>query len=162
MKKFRVTYYLLHLIIATTLIGCSSFQSRLQTQQRTETSRILQIIHAEPNHLRAVIFSDPCFMPDNTRLTPRCRQVLPKLLKTLLDYDAHATIRLTAYSDDMFDAHTAAFIAEKQASTIALYLWEQGIPPERLLIKTAPQKDFIGSHLYPEASYANRRVEITI
>lgn len=156
------TYLYCLLLLIVSAGGC--------TRQLPKTKPILsaplpmvQIITATPRYLRVVIFSDPCFKSDNTRLTPICERKLSKLLDTLIDYPSRAPIQIRGYQANIFDPKTAALIARQHASTIALYLWNNGISSHRLNIQVARHPStFVASNRHMGTSYANRRVEVTI
>jgi flagellar motor protein MotB len=142
---------------------CCTDRCELQHQQ-PEPARI-QVIKT-CNRLKIVVFSDRCFepelrMPYQPRINSVCAAKLSQLAIVLKAYK-NRCIGVVGYTDRVADQQTAESNTQKQADTIASFLWSHGIPVRRLTAYGVGGDYLVASYRNVVANSANRRVEILV
>lgn len=118
------------------------------------------------NRLKIVVFSDRCFepelrMPYQPRISSVCAAKLNQLASVLKAY-TNRRIWVVGYTDCVADQQTAESNTQRQADTIAAFLWSRGIPVRRLTADGVGGHYLVASHRNVVANSANRRIEILV
>jgi len=120
----------------------------------------VQIIQLGDN-LRIIIPSDQLFNATESEIAPSRYPVLTRIAM-LLQYYGDAPINVEGFTDNVMSPENNQRLAQKQAQTVASYLWSEGVELQRLKIKGFGEKPDVANNQTVEGSSDNRRIEIKV
>lgn len=74
----------------------------------------------------------------------------------------NATVYISGYSDQVWIEPTRNIVSFNQAKMLAEVFAEDGVDPDRMLVRGEGTKNAIASNQYPKGSRYNRRIEVVI
>lgn len=114
------------------------------------------------NRLTIILRVDDLFeFPSSTRLADSRRYTLHRVAAFVKHY-GNRLITVSGHTDNVGTDTYKLRQSYKQASTVAAYLWSQGIPLKNLLVVGCGDTEPVASNKTAEGSAANRRIEIEI
>jgi outer membrane protein OmpA-like peptidoglycan-associated protein len=162
LKRLRYLSLLLPLCL---LAACA--QNRADYAANTHMNQVkdlqkqgVQVIETG-DQLRVILASDIFFKSHSTELNPQQINTFPWLASVIHQYE-NLPINVTGYTDNVASAQANIYLSQRQARTIAAYLWAQGIPLDRMHIKGQGDNEAVAANDYIPSSAYNRRIEITI
>ncbi len=84
------------------------------------------------------------------------------LVRHYADRYPNAAIRITGYTDQVFNDQTQLKLSQSYAEVIASYIWSTGIDRKRLIVQGRGSSDRIASEIEPTSNALNRRVVVQI
>ena len=132
-------------------------QNSLVTELRQQN---VQVIHLGETW-RLVLETDYFFQPNKTQLKNQSVSTMISIASLIQRVNPVGEIEVTGYTDNIGGQNQQKVRAKQYANTVAAYLWAQGIPYHKLVIRGAGNRNKIATNHTSQGKSFNRRVEIT-
>lgn len=138
-----------HLLLRWGLSPCSILAK--QTERHiAQLQEIPTLTSAGPNAM---------FDSSSTKLQPGAQEMLQNMVALANAYPQH-NLLIVGHSDNTGNDERNLFLSEQRARAVSDWLEQQGINPERLIIRAAGSAEPIATNDTPAGRQQNRRVEI--
>lgn len=119
----------------------------------------VQVVHLG-QRFRVILPTDILFKPATTQLkTKYAKTVIVPLAQLIQNSQTQTAVTVTGYTDNVGSGVTQKKLAKQYATTVAAFLWAQGIPLRQMKIVGDGNQNRVASNR-PSMSYYNRRVEV--
>jgi outer membrane protein OmpA-like peptidoglycan-associated protein len=105
--------------------------------------------------------SDVTFATNQSDIQPRFVDTLNDVARVLQEYD-RSTVDVVGHTDSSGGDSINQPLSERRAGSVAGYLIQQGVMPERLIVRGVSSRNPIADNGTPEGRAQNRRVEVLI
>ncbi len=139
----------------------SPYQKGLAKKVKRAGGRVMKL----GDDLLIVLPTDRFFSPQTTQIKPSKLSTMKRVALLTKSYGkrfSRASIRVSGFTDKVFDHKTRKAISLQYARVVSSYLWNANIPASRIFIKGYGARKSIASNRYPAGTAMNRRVEIRI
>jgi outer membrane protein OmpA-like peptidoglycan-associated protein len=157
----------LSLSVLMMLTGCASNPPQapesIRQVAQIETTGVKLI--QQGDRLMVIIPTDYYFEPQSARVNPDHEKgltAIAKFVKNFADQYPNSAIRVTGYTDNVFDQTTQVKLSQAYAETIGSYLFNAGIPLKRLALQGRGSNEPIASESEPSSKAMNRRVIVQV
>lgn len=105
--------------------------------------------------------ADVTFAVNQSDIQPRFVATLNDVARVLQEYD-RSTVDVVGHTDPSGGDAINQPLSERRAGSVAGYLIQQGVMPERLIVRGVASRNPLADNSTPEGRAQNRRVEILI
>lgn len=105
--------------------------------------------------------ADVTFATNQADIQPRFIPVLQDVARVLQEYD-RSVVDVVGHTDSSGGDAINQPLSERRAGSVAGYLIQQGVMPERLIVRGVSSRAPVADNSTPEGRAQNRRVEILI
>jgi len=158
------------------LVGCQSTPSvpsvsplKLTAYQKMLVAQIrhdgVQVVK-QGDHLQMILPIDTFFQHQSTEVKYSKQNALNVIATFVKSYvqrvHGYPNVQVTGHTDRVFAKKTRNALSKEYANVIAAYLWNHGIPQNRLSVKEVGASQPVASNRSADGNAMNRRVVIQI
>lgn len=116
----------------------------------------------EGERLTLYVPADLCFLPASDELKRSAYPVLDQVAVILRTYPCYVPMTVRGNTDDVGGEPEQKRLSDRQARSVAAYLWDKGIPYQQLKIVACAHHEPIAADHNCKGSAQNRRIQINV
>lgn len=117
---------------------------------------------ALPDMSVTTIQSDVVFNPHSAQFKSQASAYLKQILVMIKKADPKLQVYVSVYGDDIPNAIEQKRMTSAQSEAVANYLWSQGVPYERMIVRGMGCKNMLGQTHSSMSNAINRRIEVVL
>lgn len=161
-------------LTALLAVGCSSTPPSAPAGAKLSPAEVRQVAQLETtgvkliqqgDRLIVIIPTDFYFEPQSTKTNPDREQYLiaiAQFVKNFANRFPNTVIKVTGYTDKVMSPADQVLFSQKYAEAIGSFLFNAGIPSQRLAIVGRGSSEPIANEEQPSSMAINRRVVIRV